>query len=54
MTLLFDRCVYVSHDGLDLLKYVGDNPDPGTLQVNADDYTMNYSSFIYYQDKGDR
>ena len=32
------------------LKYAETTLTP-VLQVNADDYTMNYSSFIYYQDK---
>lgn len=32
------------------LKYVETTLTP-TLQVNADDYTMNLSSFIYYQDQ---
>ena len=32
------------------MKYVDTTLTP-VLQVNADDYTMNYSSFIYYQDK---
>jgi penicillin-binding protein 1A len=32
------------------MKYAETTLTP-VLQVNADDYTMNYSSFIYYQDK---
>ena len=32
------------------LKYVDTTLAP-VLQVNADSYNMNYSSFIYYQDK---
>lgn len=36
--------------GVIFMKYVDTTLTP-TLQVNADDYTMKLSSFIYYQDK---
>lgn len=32
------------------MKYVNTTLAP-TLYVNADDYNMSYSSFVYYQDK---
>ena len=48
--LLVGICTVAMLAGL-FMMYVRTTLAP-TLEVNADDYTMNLSSIIYYQDKG--